>query len=90
MKLRCLLLVHVLVLGLSGATAWAHDNGMAFADWMKSLRQPDFPLSSCCGPGDQYFVREYCDLSPGSHPDGGRAGWPFEPCRLDVATGRGA
>ena len=26
---------------------------------MKSLRQPDFPLSSCCGPADQYFVREY-------------------------------
>ena len=28
------------------------------------------------------------DLSPGSHPGGGRANWPFEPCRLDVATGR--
>ena len=58
-KLRCLILAHVVALALSGTSAWAHDSDMRFADWMKSLRQPDFPLSSCCGPGDQYFVREY-------------------------------
>lgn len=39
--------------------ASAHDSGTPFAAWMKSLHQPDFPLSSCCGPADQYFVREY-------------------------------
>ncbi|HEY5930620.1 MAG TPA: hypothetical protein VIU02_09945 [Burkholderiales bacterium] len=54
MKLRCPLL---LALALSGTSGWAHDT--PFADWMKTLRQPDFPLKSCCGPGDQYFVREY-------------------------------
>jgi len=30
------------------------------------------------------------DLSPGSHPGKCRADRSFEPCRLDVATGRGA
>ena len=40
------------------ASAWGHENE-PYSDWMKTLRQPDFPLSSCCGPGDQYYVREY-------------------------------
>jgi hypothetical protein len=40
-------------------SAWGHDSGTAFAEWMMSLHQPDFPLSSCCGPADQYFVRVY-------------------------------
>jgi hypothetical protein len=26
---------------------------------MKSLMKPDYPLSSCCGPADQFYVREY-------------------------------
>ena len=44
---------------LVAASAWGHDSTTPFADWMKSLMQPDFPLSSCCGPADQYYVREY-------------------------------
>ena len=59
MKLRCLILAHAVALTLSGTSAWAHDSATPFADWMKTLMQPDFPRSSCCGPGDQYFVREY-------------------------------
>jgi len=57
MKLRCLLLA--LALAASGTSAWAHDSDTPFADWMKTLMQPDLPLSSCCGPADQFFVREY-------------------------------
>jgi hypothetical protein len=26
---------------------------------MKTLTKPDYPSSSCCGPADQYYVREY-------------------------------
>jgi hypothetical protein len=48
----------VLVIVLCIGSAWGHEDE-AYAQWMKSLMQPDFPLSSCCGPGDQYFVREY-------------------------------
>ena len=44
---------------LFAGIACAHDSGTPFADWMMSLNQPDFPLSSCCGPADQFFVREY-------------------------------
>jgi hypothetical protein len=42
-----------------GASAWGHDTGIPYADWMKSLIRPDYPMSFCCGPGDQYYVREY-------------------------------
>ena len=59
MKLRGLIMAHAVVLALSGTSAWGHDSDTPFADWMKTLRQPDLPSSSCCGPGDQYFVREY-------------------------------
>ena len=59
MKLRCLLLAHAVALMLSATGAGGHDSDTPFADWMKTLTQPDLPLSSCCGPGDQYFVREY-------------------------------
>ena len=48
-----------LTLALIAGIAWGHDSGTRFADWMKTLMQPDFPLSSCCGPADQFFVREY-------------------------------
>ena len=58
-KLRCLFLAHVVAFALSGTSAWGHDSDTPFADWMKTLKQPDLPLSSCCGPTDQYFVREY-------------------------------
>jgi hypothetical protein len=47
MKLRCLLLA--LALAASGTSAWGHDSDTPFADWMKTLMQPDLPLSSCCG-----------------------------------------
>jgi hypothetical protein len=46
-------------LALFGASAWGHDNGAPYADWMKSLIRPDYPMSSCCGMADQYYVREY-------------------------------
>jgi hypothetical protein len=38
---------------------WAHDQHEPHANWISSLRKPDYPLSSCCGPADQYYVREY-------------------------------
>jgi len=36
-----------------------HAEGEPFAAWMMSLKQPDNPLVSCCGPSDQYYVDEY-------------------------------
>ncbi len=40
-------------------SAWGHDSETPFADWMASLKQPDDPRVSCCGPADQYYVKEY-------------------------------
>src|SRR5262249_14666484 len=55
------LLAHsvIVAVALFGAGAWGHDTGIPYADWMKSLIRPDYPMSYCCGPGDQYYVREY-------------------------------
>jgi hypothetical protein len=55
------LLAHSVIVAavLFGASTWAHDTGTPYADWMKSLIRPDYPMSYCCGPGDQYYVREY-------------------------------
>ena len=40
---------------------------MPFAEWMMSLKQPDHPSVSCCGPSDQYYATEYHEdpLRPG-------------------------
>jgi len=35
-----------------------HEEGVPYADWMNSLRQPRYP-ASCCGVADQYWVQEY-------------------------------
>jgi hypothetical protein len=53
------LAIAALTLALSGGSLWAHHSGTPFADWMKSLMQPLYPASSCCGPADQFYVREY-------------------------------
>jgi len=55
------LLAHLIIVAASlfCASAWGHDSGTPYADWMKSLIRPDYPMSFCCGPGDQYYVREY-------------------------------
>jgi DNA methylase len=39
---------------------------------------------------DRIKAESPVDLSPVSHPPMSRVGWPFEPFRLDAATGRGA
>jgi hypothetical protein len=39
--------------------AFGHGHRVQFAEWFNSLRVPDNPLSSCCGPGDQFYMREY-------------------------------
>jgi hypothetical protein len=44
---------------LLGASAWGHGTDTPYADWMRSLMRPDYPMSFCCGPADQYYVREY-------------------------------
>jgi hypothetical protein len=49
----------IITVALFGASAWGHDSGTPYADWMKSLIRPDYPMSFCCGPGNQYYVREY-------------------------------
>jgi hypothetical protein len=55
------MLPSALTLGLAlfGASVWGHDNVAPYADWMKSLIRPDYPIASCCGQADQYYVREY-------------------------------
>ena len=52
-------LILAIALVLSGTSAWGHDEEIPYADWMRSLKQPDKPDYSCCGPADQYYVREY-------------------------------
>lgn len=37
----------------------AHPVGADFAEWMMSLKQPDSPAVSCCGPADQVYVASY-------------------------------
>ena len=49
----------MLTVVIAAGSAWAHDSGTPFAAWMKSLVQPLYPASSCCGPADQFYVREY-------------------------------
>ena len=49
----------MLALTLFGASVWGHHSGIPYADWMMSLTRPDYPMSSCCGMADQYYVREY-------------------------------
>jgi hypothetical protein len=49
----------LLAVTLFGASGWGHDKGTPYADWMMSLKRPDYPLSPCCGLADQYYVREY-------------------------------
>jgi hypothetical protein len=56
---RLALAALVLPFAIFGGSLWAHDSGTSFADWMKSLTQPLYPASSCCGPADQFYVREY-------------------------------
>jgi hypothetical protein len=59
MQLRTVILPILLGLAVFDSSAWGHDRHTAYAEWMKSLMRPDYPLTSCCGPGDQYYVREY-------------------------------
>jgi len=40
-------------------SAYAHDGSTPYAQWMMSLKQPHHPLVPCCGPADQFYVREY-------------------------------
>jgi len=42
-----------------GLSVWGHDSNTPYAQWISSLRKPDFPLSTCCGIADQYYVKEY-------------------------------
>ena len=37
---------------------YAHDPNVPVAQWMMSLIQPH-KMIPCCGPGDQFYVREY-------------------------------
>jgi len=55
------LLAHSIILAVTlfVVSAWGHDAGTPYTDWMKSLVRPDYPMSYCCGPGDQYYAREY-------------------------------
>ena len=54
MKLRYLLACVVAL------PALAHETGMTpFNEWMGTLQRPTYPYSPCCGPSDQYYVKEY-------------------------------
>ena len=43
----------------------AHEQNIAFAEWMMSLHQPDNPIASCCGPADQYYAISYSASAEG-------------------------
>ena len=51
--------VAVLSVSLGSINVFGHDGHTNFAYWFNSLMKPDFPLSSCCGVADQYYVKEY-------------------------------
>lgn len=38
--------------------AYGHSNDVPYAEWMGSLMRPN-RVGSCCGPGDQYYAKEY-------------------------------
>jgi hypothetical protein len=40
-------------------SVFGHDSNSLYAQWFNSLMKPDFPLSSCCGVADEYYVKEY-------------------------------
>jgi hypothetical protein len=44
---------------LGWMSVFGHDSNSPYAHWFNSLMKPDFPLSSCCGVADQYYVKEY-------------------------------
>lgn len=46
----------------------AHPSDAPFAEWFMSLKQPDNPVASCCGPSDQFYATEYHE-DP-DHPGG--------------------
>src|ERR1041384_7323246 len=46
-------------IALGSMSVFGHDSNTKYAQWFNSLMKPDFPLSSCCGVADQYYVREY-------------------------------
>ena len=39
--------------------AYGHESGTPYADWIRGLKQPHSPTTSCCGVADQYFVKDY-------------------------------
>src|SRR3954447_18656869 len=43
---------------LNSVNVFSHDLSK-FGDWTKSLKQPDTPNLSCCGPADAYWVDAY-------------------------------
>src|SRR4051794_1302986 len=42
----------------NAVNVFSHDLSK-FGDWTKSLKQPDKPNSSCCGPADAHWVDTY-------------------------------
>ena len=82
------LTITLVIILVAVAMAYGHDSGTPYAEWMKSLKQPHQPKSSCCGVADQYYVSDY---KPSAKPNVafiatviGRPGWPdFE---IDVPS----
>jgi hypothetical protein len=44
---------------VAAPAAHTHSADVEFAEWMMSLKQPDNPIASCCGPADQFYVERY-------------------------------
>ena len=47
------------------AVILVHAESEPFAEWMASLKQPDAPTVSCCGPADQVYVDSYEETTDG-------------------------
>lgn len=54
-----------------GDFAYGHDHDVPFAAWLRTRKQPDNPIASCCGVADQVYLDEY--FPDPEHPGGFRA-----------------
>ena len=52
---------------ISSLLILAHSPESPFADWFMSLKQPDHPQVSCCGPADQFYADNFRQSEAGEY-----------------------
>jgi hypothetical protein len=57
--LVCVIVFIVIIILWFAGFVKAHEADTPFSQWFMSLKQPDNPIASCCGPADQFYVDRY-------------------------------